>query len=80
MDTLATESMALMTFPLSEHPIEDTISVSVDGSSSTDWNYDSSANSVSFTVAPPDGSSIDVEYALWALCDEADKEDTSAEE
>jgi|TARA_R110001583_G_scaffold16234_9_gene66218 hypothetical protein len=69
MDTLARDSMAIMSFPLSDHPIEDTISVMIDGILSTDWNYDPSANSISFTVAPVDGSSIDVSYATWADCD-----------
>jgi hypothetical protein len=68
MDTLARDSMAIMSFPLSDMPIEDTISVSVDSVSSTDWIYDSSANSITFTVAPSDGSSIDVEYAIYAEC------------
>jgi len=69
MDTLARESMAIMTFPLSNNPIEDTIQVEVDGSLSTDWSYDSSANSISFTVAPADGSNIDITYAIWADCE-----------
>ena len=69
MDTLARESMAILSFPLSESPIEDTLTVSVDGVLSTDWIYDSSANSVTFTVAPSNGSSIDIQYALWATCE-----------
>jgi len=68
MDTLARDSMAIMSFPLSDVPIEDTISVSVDSTSSADWTYDSSANSITFTVAPSDGSSIDIEYAIYAEC------------
>ena len=69
MDTLARDSMAILSFPLSESPIEDTITVSVDGVLSSDWIYDSSANSITFTVAPADGSSIDVQYALWSTCE-----------
>jgi len=69
MDTLARDSMAILSFPLSETPIEDTITVSIDGVLSSDWVYDSSANSVTFTVAPSDGSSIDIQYALWATCE-----------
>ena len=65
MDTLARESIALSSFPLSEIPVEDTIVVSVDGVLSTDWVYESTSNSVLFTVAPGDGSSISVEYATW---------------
>ena len=69
MDTLARDSMAILSFPLSDSPIEDTITVSVDGVLSSDWIYDSSANSIMFTVAPTDGSSIDVQYALWSTCE-----------
>jgi hypothetical protein len=69
MDTLARDSMAMLTFPLSDYPIEDTLTVSVDGTVSTDWTYDSAANSVTFTVAPTDGAAIDIEYAVWADCD-----------
>jgi hypothetical protein len=76
MDTLARESMALMDFPLSGDPIEDTIEVLVDGAYSSDWTYSSSSNSVTFTIAPQDGSLIDISYAVWADCD--DEEDTGA--
>jgi len=69
MDTLARDSMSIMAFPLSDNPIEDTITVSVDAVLSTDWVYDSSANSVAFTTAPADGSSIEISYAVWATCD-----------
>lgn len=69
MDTLARDSMAVMSFSLSDNPIEDTITVSVDSVLSSDWAYDSSANSVTFTVSPGDGSSIEISYAVWADCD-----------
>ena len=78
MDTLATDSMATMSFPLSNDPIEDTISVSIDSVLSTDWTYDSSANSITFTVAPNDGDNIGITYAIWADCDE-DSSDTGSE-
>ena len=70
MDTLARESIAMSEFPLSDMPIEDTIVVHVDGVLSLDWNYNHSENSVSFTVAPTDGSSVDINYAVWAVCEE----------
>ena len=70
MDTLARESMALMSFALSDNPIEDTIEVLVDGGPSADWVYDSALNAVVFTVAPTDGALIDISYAIWANCDE----------
>jgi len=69
METLATESMALITFLLSDDPMEESIEVQVDGVISTDWIYDSSANSVTFTTAPAEGSAIDITYAILAECD-----------
>jgi hypothetical protein len=77
MDTLARESMALMDFPLSGDPIEDTIEVLVDSSINTDWTYSSSSNSVTFTIAPADGSLVDISYAVWADCSEEPSEDGS---
>ena len=70
MDTLARESMAQHLFNLTDNPIEDTISATVDGYVSTDWSYDSSLNAVIFSVAPADGSIIEIEYAIWPECDE----------
>jgi hypothetical protein len=72
MDTLARESMAMLAFPLSDAPIEDTITVQIDSAISSDWIYDSAANSITFTVAPAEGSAIEITYAIWAEC--ADKE------
>ena len=69
MDTLARDSMAIMAFSLSGDPIEDTISVTVDGVASADWSYSGSTNAVTFSVAPADGSSVDILYAVWAECD-----------
>jgi hypothetical protein len=68
MDTLARESMAMISFELSDEPVEDTIEVEVDGTINTDWSYDDTSNSVVFSVAPSDGSAIDVTYAVWAEC------------
>ncbi len=66
MDTLARDSLAQMAFALSDTPIEDSISVTVDGIISTDWSYEASSNTVIFTISPPDGSSIDIDYAIWS--------------
>lgn len=66
MDTLARESIAMSEFPLSDIAIEDTITVYVNGSPSSDWAYDSSSNSIYFTTAPSDGSDIDINYATWS--------------
>ena len=69
MDTLARDSMAEMAFALSDNPIEETITVTIDGVTTTDWTYDSSSNMVNFSVAPDDGSAIDINYAIWAVCE-----------
>jgi len=65
MDTLARESIAMSEFPLSGAVIEDTISVTVDGTPSSDWTYTETTNAITFTVAPNDGSVVDVDYAVW---------------
>ena len=52
-------------FPLSGDAIEDTIAVTVDGVTSSDWYYEQSSNAVIFTTSPDDGSSIEVDYAIW---------------
>ena len=66
MDTLARESLAQLGFALSDFPIEDTIQVTIDGTVSSDWSYETSSNSVIFTVAPSDGSSVDINYGVWS--------------
>lgn len=70
MDTLARESLAQLAFALSDKPIEDTIEVKVDGSVSSDWNYEASSNTVIFTVSPSDGSAIEINYAILSDCSE----------
>lgn len=69
MDTLARESVVTSTFVLTEHAIDGTIEILVDGVLSTDWYYDESINAVQFTIAPPEGSEIEVTYAVWS-CEE----------
>ena len=66
MDTLARESLAQLAFALSDIPIEDTIEIKIDGVVSSDWNYEASSNTVIFTVSPSDGSSIEINYAIWS--------------
>tara|TARA_Y100001970_G_scaffold293059_2_gene437474 strand:+ start:760 stop:2334 length:1575 start_codon:yes stop_codon:yes gene_type:complete len=70
MEELARESLAVSAFYLSDQPIEDTISVEVDGAISSDWSYDPSINAVVFSVIPPEGSEISVDYAVWACQEE----------
>jgi hypothetical protein len=66
MDTLARESLAQIAFALSDMPIEETIHVTVDGAVSSDWTYETSSNTVIFTVSPPEGSTIEITYAIWS--------------
>lgn len=70
LDTLARESITLNNFPLSDNPIESTIEVYVDGTAVTGWTYDAAANSVTISPAPPEGSTVDINYAIWAECEE----------
>ena len=69
MDTLARESLSQSAFALSDTPIEDTIEVLIDGTPSGDWTYEASSNTVFFSTIPADGSSVDVTYAIWAVCE-----------
>jgi hypothetical protein len=66
MDTLARDSLSQSGFALSSTPIEDTIEVTVDGVVSSDWSYESSSNMVVFTIVPPDGSTINIDYGIWS--------------
>lgn len=66
MDTLARDSISMTDFPLSEIPVEESIIVQVSGIPSSDWIYNSSSNSIAFTVVPGEGSTIEISYATWA--------------
>ncbi len=68
MDSLARDSIALSDFPLSGDAIEDTIEVKINGFLSYDWVYNPAENSISITTAPADGSSVEIQYAIWAEC------------
>ena len=70
MDTLARDSIALTSFPLSEDPIEDSIEVKVNGYVHTGWVYDVTTNALTLDTAPSEGSSIDITYAIWSDCEE----------
>lgn len=70
MDTLARESLAQLGFALSANPIESTIEVKVNGLVTTDWTFELSSNTIIFTSAPAEGSTIDINYAVWAVCDD----------
>jgi hypothetical protein len=73
MEELARESLAVNVFNLADDPIEDTISVEVDGIISIDWSYDASVNGIIFSVIPSEGAVITVTYAVWAECEEEER-------
>ena len=66
MDTLARESIAMTGFPLTEKAVDGTIEVKVNGIITTDWYFEQSSNSVIFTFPPPEGSDIEITYAVWS--------------
>lgn len=66
MDTLARDSIALTGFPLTETAVSGTIEVKVNGIVNTDWYFEQSSNTVIFTFPPADGSSIEINYAVWS--------------
>lgn len=72
MDTLARDSMSLLSFVLSEIPVDHTIVVTVDGVETLDWSYDSSQNAVVFNSAPTSGATIDIVYGVWSDCSSSD--------
>ena len=50
-----------------ENPIDSTISVTVNGQITNEWEYDTNTNSVRFLdgKAPDPGQTIEIEYAIW---------------
>ena len=49
---------------LAEVPIEETIEAKVNGVTVSAWYFDNATNTVIFTSPPPEGSHIEVEYAI----------------
>ena len=64
MESLAVESILMTSFTLAEVPIEETIDAKVDGATVSTWYFDNITNAVIFTSPPPEGSHIEVEYAI----------------
>ena len=64
LDSLVYSSVQLVDFPLSEEPVESSLSVVVDGAErTTGWEYQSSENRVHFTEsAPTIGEEISISY------------------
>ena len=72
LETLANESILKSSFALSQDAIAETITVTVDGVSHTDWTYDSSTNSITFDsgAIPAGGAYIYVSYSPIYDCPE----------
>ena len=72
LETLANESILKSAFDLTLTPIEQSIFVSVDGVTSSDWTYDVSDNAVVFDdgAVPDAGATVYVSYAPIYDCPE----------
>ena len=70
MESLARESLAGLSFSLTQLPLEETIVVHIDGVLAAGWTYDPVLNRIVFSSAPPDGSAIDIDYAIIGECEE----------
>jgi hypothetical protein len=66
LDEIARDSILLNQFPLSQDAIPDSISVTVDGVSTSDWTFEESTNSVIFDATPATGSQISITYSSWS--------------
>jgi len=75
LDTIARETIASQIYYLSNDPIKETIEVITDGAANSDWEYDETLNAIVFTILPDEGSTTDVNYAIWGDCEE-EKTDT----
>lgn len=68
LQMMANELTGRRKFPLEEMgPIEETITVTVNGQIVTDWEYNSNDNSIHFdsNSIPEPGQTIEIEYAVW---------------
>jgi len=77
LEILANESILKSSFTLDRDPVEETITVVVDGVEESNWTYDSSTNTISFAEGhvPASGVSILISYSPISDCPE-DTEDT----
>ena len=71
LETLAHDSILQRSFDLADAPIEESIVVSVDGTETSAWSYNTEENSVYFeeSALPSGGSEIIIEYAVLAECE-----------
>jgi hypothetical protein len=71
MESLAIQSAGATPFSLSEYPLEDSISVYIDGVELLyGWVYDSLSNSIIFSYGfePQDGQIVEIKYAIKEEC------------
>ncbi len=59
-----------MRYPLSEVPVESTLTLRIDGVPSTDWTWDAAANAIVLDVehAPDFGAELELEYVSAVSC------------
>ena len=62
--TLSSRATYALDYP---DPIEDTITVTVNGQITTDWRYDPMMNAITFRPGhvPEEGKTIEIDYAVW---------------
>jgi hypothetical protein len=72
LEILANESILKSSFTLDKEPVEETITVVVNGMEESDWTYDSSDNTISFGngSVPAAGASILISYSPISDCSE----------
>jgi len=73
MQSLALNSVVVLDYPLEEEGvIESSISVTINGQSSSDWSYDFDTNSVilSQNNAPEEGDEIEITYSIYGCMEE----------
>ena len=71
MESLAHDSILKRAFDLSDTPIEETITVKIDGIDISEWTYNDIENAVYFEESslPSPGSEIIIDYAVLADCE-----------
>ncbi len=71
LESLAHDSILKRSFDLSDTPIAESITVTVDGVEISDWTYNDIENAVYFEESslPGPGSEIIIDYAVLADCE-----------
>ena len=62
--TLSNRATYALDYP---DPIEDTITVTINGQVTNEWQYDPATNAITFNVGhvPEEGKTIEIDYAVW---------------